>query len=40
MDVDMEILVQFDDAFENAGLLFHSAVGNGEIVGNANIIQK
>jgi hypothetical protein len=31
MDVNMEILVQFDDAFECTRLFFHSAVGNGEI---------
>jgi hypothetical protein len=31
MDVDVEILVQFDDAFEYTRLLFYGIVGNGEI---------
>jgi hypothetical protein len=34
--VDMEILVQLDDAFKYMRLLFYGAVGNGEIVGKVN----
>ena len=38
MNVDMEILIRLDDAFECTRLLFYCAVGNGEIVGNVNFV--
>jgi hypothetical protein len=36
--VDMEILVQLDDAFKYTCLLFYGTVGNSEIVGKVNVV--
>jgi hypothetical protein len=38
MYVNMEIFVQFDNAFKYACLFFYSIGGNGEIIGNVNFV--
>lgn len=37
MNIDMEILVQFNHAFECPSLLFHRRFGNGKTIGNFQI---
>ena len=37
MNIDMEILVQFNHAFESPCLLFHRRFGDGKAIGNFQI---